>query len=124
MKEIAEINGEIVSGLGLGKKLGFPTINLGYTGELSGVFWGEVLLNEEWIPAAVHVGKKPTVDADLRTLEAYLLDWKDEYQNIGRLNVRLLKKIRDTEKFANLQELKAQIKQDVDFVKSCYNQKN
>lgn len=109
------ISGKIVKGRGLGKKMGFPTLNIPYKGELRGVFVGKVLFDDKFYPAAVSVGPRPTIDDENVFCEAYLLDLNLEIA--GEIKVELLEKIRDIKKFNNLEELKAQIAKDVEFVK-------
>ncbi len=122
------ISGKIVTGLGLGKKLGFPTINLPYFGKESGVFAGEVFLNGVGHPAAINIGSRPTVDDKKNLCEAFLLNISasdeaiiNEIKPDTAIQIHLKQKIRDTKKFANLVELKTQIAKDVEFVKTCYN---
>jgi riboflavin kinase/FMN adenylyltransferase len=121
------IKGKVVEGRKLGTKLGFPTINVVYKGDVSGIFVGEILLGGKWKRAAVHVGKKPTIADNEVSLEVHVFSFKKEMQkevSAGKeVIVRLLHKIRETEKFLNLEELKTQISLDVEFVKNWYNQR-
>ena len=109
------ISGKIVKGRGLGKKMGFPTLNIPYNGELRGVFAAKVLIDGKSYPAAVSVGSRPTINDESVFCEAYLLDFDGTVD--GEIEVELLEKIRDIEKFKDLEELKRQIAKDVEFVK-------
>lgn len=122
------IKGRVIKGKALGKKLGFPTINIPYDGELSGVFVGTVLIKGRSYPAAINVGSRPTIDAEKNLCEAFLVDLPPEdlatinkIQAGDELEIQFGQKIRDTKKFANVEELKVQITKDVEFVKNCYN---
>lgn len=117
------ITGKVIKGLGFGHQLGFPTINIFYNGEEKGVFAGEFFLDDIWHPAAINLGTRPTVDDAKNLCEAFILDWdiNKEIAEGTEVKVRLKQKIRDTKKFADFDELKAQIAKDVDFVKTCYN---
>lgn len=122
MSKSIVICGVTKKGLGLGKTLGFPTINIDYEGELSGVFAGEVEIAGNKFVAAINVGGRPTVAEDGDKLcEAFLLDFCGEIKEGTEVKVHFLRKIREVEKFPNLEALKAQIATDVEFVKTCYN---
>ena len=117
------ISGRVFRSAGLGKKIGFPTLNIHYDGKISGVFVGEVLLNGQKYQAAVNVGGRPTVD-NLHMCESYLLDFFDDVEAGTEIEVHLLAKIRDIEKFPNLDALIAQISLDVEFTKNWYNSRS
>lgn len=112
------IKGKVVRGQALGSKLGFPTLNIPYDGEVSGIFAAEVLIGEKIYKAAVSVGLRPTVDSTgEKFCEAFLLDFNKIVQEETEIEVHLLKKIREVEKFDSLDELKEQIAKDVEKVK-------
>ncbi len=99
---------KIIKGKGLGRKLGFPTINLGKQKFESGVFAARVTLEEKKYWGAMHVG------ADGYT-EIHLLDFEgDAYGKDVEVEVR--DKIRETWKFENLENLKNQIELDVNLI--------
>ncbi|MDP3981561.1 MAG: riboflavin kinase, partial [Chlamydiota bacterium] len=114
------IRGKIKKGNGLGRKMGFPTLNIPYYGDDAGVFVGRVLIDDEWHIAAVHIGPRLTIDDDESICEAFLLDWKGGKIK-GEIQIELGKKIRDTKKFDSMELLKNQITEDVEFVKNWYN---
>ncbi len=109
------ISGKVVKGRGLGKKMGFPTLNIPYNGDLRGVFVGKVLVGDKWLKAALSIGPRPTIDDDKVLLEAYILDFDGEVGDEAKVEV--LQKIRDIEKFENMDELKVQIAKDIEFVR-------
>ncbi len=114
------IKGVSEKGLGLGKKLGFPTININYDGKLTGVFAGKARLCGEEYVAAINLGGRPTVDDNSFLCEVFLLDFGGIVKEKTAVEVVLHKKIRDVKKFKDLEELRAQIARDVEFVKNCY----
>lgn len=111
------ISGKIVKGRGLGKKMGFPTLNIPYKGKLRGVFVARVFIDGKSCPAAVSVGPRPTINDESVFCEAYLVDFDGDITE--DVKVELVEKIRDIKKFNNLEELKAQIAKDVEFVKKA-----
>lgn len=117
------ISGRVFKGAGLGRKMGFPTLNVPYAGGISGVFVGEVLLNGLKYKAAVNVGRRPTVD-DLTLCEVHLLDFSGEVLEGTEIEVFLREKIRDIKKFPDVEALTKQISLDVEFVKNWYNSRS
>ena len=111
------ISGHIVHGQKLGRDLGFPTLNLPIGHKrpaLKGIFVVQVHgLADHPLPGVASLGVRPTVDDSGRVLlEVHLLDWHgDAYGKLVR--VEFLKKLRDEEKFADLETLTAAIARDV-----------
>ncbi|MBU4681939.1 bifunctional riboflavin kinase/FAD synthetase [Cedecea davisae] len=110
------ISGRVVHGDELGRTIGFPTANLPLRRQVSpvkGVYAVEVSgLGDKPIAGVANIGTRPTVAGIRQQLEVHLLDVvMDLY---GRhIEVVLRKKIRNEQRFASLDELKAQIARDV-----------
>ncbi len=111
------ISGHVVHGLKLGRDLGFPTLNLPIAHKrpaLAGIFIVRVHgIEPEPLAGVASLGLRPTVDDSGRVLlEVHLLDWHgDAYGKLVR--VEFLKKLRDEEKFTDLETLTAAIARDV-----------
>lgn len=116
--------GQIVSGARLGRKIGFPTMNVPWQPECLprfGVYFvyfrksGEKL----WSPAVANYGVKPTVDEESRgpLLEVHALD-PVEMGPGETIEVEWLKFIRPEQKFDSVDELKAQIAKDCETARS------
>lgn len=111
------ISSHVVHGMKLGHTLGFPTLNLRLAHKrlaVSGIFAVRVQgLSDEPLPGVANLGLRPTVDDSGRALlEVHLPDWHgDVYGKLVR--VEFLKKLRDEEKFADLDALKAAIARDI-----------
>lgn len=108
--------GEVVRGDGRGKDLGFPTANLDLAGELHpnrGVYGAAVEIDGRTWPAVVNIGGRPTFHAaGTETVEVHVLDWTgDLYGRV--LEVFLLGKLRDEQRFDGPAALRAQIARDV-----------
>lgn len=110
------IVGKVKPGRGLGRKLGFPTLNIPYEGELRGVYVAKLMLDGSWFKAAVNIGARPTLDDEEVLCEIYVLDWQGEAPD-GELTLKLIKKIREIEKFPSLELLIERIAKDAEFVK-------
>jgi riboflavin kinase/FMN adenylyltransferase len=110
------ISGRVAHGAKLGRDLGFPTANipLRRSPPLSGIYVVEVEVDGEKLgPAVASVGKRPTVNPVARPLlEVHLLDFHEDLY--GRhLRVCFLEKLREEEKYADLDQLKEAIERDV-----------
>lgn len=111
------ICGRVMHGQQLGRKLNAPTANVQlkrYLAPMQGVFVVEALLVDgRRLPAVANIGTRPTVEQSGRAyLEVHMLDF-DECIYGQRLNVVFLHKLRDEEKFADLEQLQAAIAVDV-----------
>ncbi|HUX31633.1 MAG TPA: bifunctional riboflavin kinase/FAD synthetase [Thiobacillus sp.] len=116
------ISGRVMHGDKLGRDIGFPTANIQLKHNrppLLGIFAVEVYgLNGEPLPGAASLGKRPTVknpDA-VPVLEVHLFDFNAEIYG-RRVRVDFLHKLRDEEKYPDLDSLVAQIRRDVDNAK-------
>ena len=117
------LQGLTQAGSGVGHQLSFPTINMAYFGEESGVFAGKVLFDGVWYLAAINIGGRPTVDDKTDICEAFILGWEGEIPLGTEIKVELLEKLREVKKFDSLEDLKEQISKDVEFIKNCYTGK-
>jgi riboflavin kinase/FMN adenylyltransferase len=122
------ISGRVVRGDRLGKQLGFATANVQMKHNrppLAGIFVVEVLgLGERPLEGVASLGVRPTVKAGgAPVLEVHLLDFS---RNIyGRhLQVHFLHKLRDEEKYADLETLRRQIARDVQDARNFFNRSN
>ncbi len=110
------ISGRVVHGDALGRTIGFPTANIPLRRQVSpvkgGICGGSGWTGRETFYGVANIGNsRPTVAGVRQQLEVHLLDVvMDLY---GRhIDVILRKKIRNEQRFASLDELKAQIARD------------
>ena len=111
------MSGRVAHGEHRGRILGFPTANIRLEHEVcpvQGVFAVEVYgLETEPLPGVANVGYRPTVDGVENRLEVHLLDFGQDIY--GRhVHVDFVHKMRDEVRFQSLDQLKGQIKADVD----------
>ncbi len=123
------ISGRVVHGDKLGRDIGFPTANIQLKHNrppLMGIFAVEVAgLNGVPLPGVASLGKRPTVknpDA-APVLEVHLFDFDASIYG-RRVRVDFLKKLRDEEKYPDLDSLVAQIRRDVDEAKTYLMQRS
>ncbi len=113
--------GRVVHGDAMGRKLGWPTINLDLSNELLpsfGVYRSRARVEGGApLPAVTNVGLRPTIHSDSRpTLESHLLDFEGDLY--GRsVEIELLERLRGERCFASVTELEEQITRDVDEVR-------
>lgn len=111
------IAGSVKHGKALGRKLGFPTMNITPAGEKilppNGVYICNVFSEGNVYAGIGNVGCRPTVSNENKTtIEAFLFDY--EGQAYGQqIEVRLRKFVREEHKFSSVEELKQRVNQDI-----------
>ena len=117
------ISGRVVSGDGLGRKLGFPTANVQMKHNrppLMGIFAVRIRVGYDVFPAVASLGVRPTVkQRGAPVLEVHVLDFAgDLYRR--HVRVEFLKKLRDEEKYADLATLTRQIAADIENARTFF----
>ena len=113
------VSGLVVRGLKNGRKMVFPTANLG--GKLEGqvpaegVYYGYFALGKSLHRAAISVGTNPTIDSRSKEvkIEANLIDGAPFSLYGARAEVKFLGRRRSQEHFASFSQLKEAIAKDV-----------
>ncbi|MDR0764987.1 MAG: riboflavin biosynthesis protein RibF [Synergistaceae bacterium] len=109
--------GLVVHGNERGRTIGFPTANLETAPEKVGARRGSyaalAFVNGHWRAGAANIGLNPTFN-DVRgtRFEVFLLDFEGDIYGV-EIAVFLLERLRDETRFANIDELKEQISQNV-----------
>jgi len=115
------ISGRVVHGDKLGRQIGYPTANVQLRHNrppLSGIFAVRTFdAQGRSYDGAASLGLRPTVDdSGLAKLEVHLFDFAGNLYG-QHLRIDFLHKIRDEEKFADLDALKARIARDCEIAK-------
>jgi riboflavin kinase/FMN adenylyltransferase len=109
------IGGHVVRGQQLGRKLGYPTANLclgSRTSPVDGIFAVRVHgIGEKVRPGVASLGVRPTVNGREPLLEAHLFDFDGDLYG-RRIQVEFVEKLRDEEKFSDLDAMVKQIDRD------------
>jgi riboflavin kinase / FMN adenylyltransferase len=118
------ISGKIIKGRQLGRLLGTPTANVELVSNslpLTGVFTVIARVKQIEFAGVASIGYNPTVnDTKIPSLEVHLLDFdNDIYDEI--MQVSFIEKLRNEEKFANLDELKQQIALDIEQARAYFS---
>lgn len=116
------MSGRVAHGEKLGRELGFPTANVHlhrHASAVQGIFVVEVFGLDAFsqykqpLQGVASVGTRPTINETKALLEVFLFDFDQDIYG-QHIQVSFLKKLRDEEKFDSLDELKQQIKMDVE----------
>lgn len=109
------IGGHVVHGQHVGRKLGYPTANIRLgrrVSPVSGIFAVRVRVGGRWFPGVASLGVRPTiVGGGEPLLEAHLFDFDGDLYS-QRIEVEFVAKLRDEEKFADLDALRVQMDRD------------
>ncbi len=116
------IQGVVKKGRQVGKKMGFPTCNLDiqdYVLAKPGVYAVKVLKknSNKYLKGIANLGYRPTFNQKKILLEVHLFNFSGNLYN-KLLSVEFLKFIRKEKKFKNVNQLRAQIKKDLNIAKN------
>jgi len=119
MDVITTITGTVMKGLLMGRKMGFPTINVAFasTDLPFGVYATRVYTSEGVYKGALHFGPRKVMNMMEPSLEVHLLDFSGDLYG-KEVKIEVIEKIRDTKDFDDMDALKRQIRYDVDAVRA------
>jgi riboflavin kinase/FMN adenylyltransferase len=113
------MDGIIAKGDRMGRRIGFPTMNLQPDNELypkDGVYFTSVRLEsfERTFACVTNIGRRPTVYEDYATtIESYILDFSSDVYG-ERVRLAFFDRVREERVFPSMLELTAQIRRDVE----------
>jgi riboflavin kinase/FMN adenylyltransferase len=115
------IQGVVKKGRQVGKKIGFPTCNIDigdYVLAKPGVYAVKVLRknSKKYLKGIANLGYRPTFNQKKLLLEVHLFNFSGNLYN-KLLSVEFLKFIRKEKKFNNVNQLRSQIKKDLNIAK-------
>ena len=119
------ISGTVIHGMQNGRKMGFPTANLGPYCEFmqipaDGVYSALAMVDGETWPAMLNIGFRPTFEGKARTIEAHLLGFdRDIY--FHELTLEFVDFLRPEKRFDSPKELAAQLEADRNKVSQAIN---
>ena len=117
------VSGKVIPGHRRGRELGFPTANISSRTEvipLDGIYATILQIGAERRLSVSNIGVNPTFGAGPRTIESFVLDFDD---NIYGKSVKLsfVKRLREERKFASVDQLVAQMHQDVKRARALFD---
>jgi len=119
--------GVVVEGFKLGRKLGFPTANLRLSFEYKcvpdvGVYAVWVGVEKKTYGGMLYIGNRPTVaNGEEPSIEVNIFDFEGDLYG-KELTITFVEKIRNQQKFQNVELLKEQLKRDKEVVKKILEQ--
>jgi len=109
--------GSVTKGSGVGRELGFRTANIDPESRIlppDGIYAASVRFDAQELPGALYIGTSPSVkEQSQRTVEVHILDYCGELYGT-KIEVVILKRLRDERKFPNRDSLRNQIAQDIE----------
>jgi riboflavin kinase/FMN adenylyltransferase len=115
--------GKVVKGRKVGRKIGFPTLNVDTGRELPlkfGVYAARLVLDGKGHSAVANYGVRPTFDGSYPVLEVHVPDEKLPPLYGREVKVEFLDFIRPEKRFSDARELKRQIELDVESLKRLH----
>ena len=113
------LRGKVITSDKRGRLLGFPTANLDLMPQQAlpgnGIYATIVHIDSRRFPAATNIGVRPTFGEGMKTVETHLLDYEGDLYG-KEIKVEFVQKLRDEQRFASSEALKAQIEKDLQAV--------
>ncbi|MGO4773721.1 bifunctional riboflavin kinase/FAD synthetase [Flavobacterium sp. W22_SRS_FK3] len=110
------LTGEVVKGKQLGRTIGFPTANIEIKEEYklvpkNGVYVVKTCIDQKEVYGMMNIGFNPTVNGQKQTIEVNLFDFDADIYG-QKLEIYMLKYLREEQKFGSVDLLKEQLNQD------------
>ena len=115
------LSGIVGHGAERGRTIGFPTANLMECTTLipaEGVYAATTVVDGKQYAAAVNIGPNPTFGESAKKIEAHLLDFSGHLYD-RNIDLDFIRRIRDVQRFSSVDELRAQLRSDLDAVRAC-----
>ena len=116
------LEGVVVHGDKRGRELSYPTANIELQNKhkiipKQGVYLIQSDLDNQVVYGMMNIGTKPTFDTTNPSIEVHFFDWNGDLYD-QTLRVKLLKWVREEQKFDSVAELQAQIHADERYCRS------
>lgn len=115
------IEGLVIDGFHVGRTIGYPTANLDLPAEklvpADGVYAVLTEIDGRQYTGMLNIGCRPTFDNGRRSIEVHFLDFNEDIYS-ERINLRFIERIRSEKRFASVEELTAQIRNDENTIRS------
>ena len=107
------LTGMVESGHQVGRTLGFPTANLRISQEKMIPATGVYAVMTELGAGIMNIGRRPTLNNGTNlSIEVHIMNYEGNLYG-KELHLSFIERIREERKFASLEELKAQIREDI-----------
>ncbi len=110
------LTGNVIKGNQLGRTIGFPTANIEILEAYklipkNGVYIVMANVNNQTVFGMMNIGVKPTLGENKLTIEVHLLNFDADIYN-QKIQVQVLERLRDEQKFESFDSLKSQLELD------------
>jgi len=110
------LSGIVVSGYSLGKTINFPTANIKIEEKYKlipkkGVYIVSSYFKNRLVYGMMNIGKKPTVNGKKKTIEVHFFNFDEDLYD-QNIQINILKRLRNEEKFESVEALKNQLTED------------
>lgn len=111
-----QLNGSVTKGKGIGKTISFPTANILISEEYkiipkNGVYIAKAVVDNTSYHGMMNIGNNPTVNGESQSIEIHLFNFNTDIYN-KNITIKLLKRIRNEQKFDSIDSLKQQLIKD------------
>lgn len=109
------VSGEVIHGQKIGRTIGYPTANIQADPmkllPKNGAYIVDVFVKEQHFKGMLSIGTNPTVEGKLKTVEVYILDFKDDLYG-KEISVNFRDFLHDEIKFESLEQLIIRLDED------------
>lgn len=116
-----KLYGRVVRGDGRGRQLGYPTANLQTDPDVllpaAGVYAVQVFYRDSQRAGVLYIGSRATFTDASPSVEVHLFETEENLYEL-ELEVALLKRLRDDQRFDSLEALRVQIERDIHAARS------
>ncbi len=121
------IKGIVVEGHKIGRTLNFATANIDISEKEkllpNGVFFVQVLIGLQYHHGLLNIGTRPTFDGTKKSVEVHILNFETDIYG-QEIELFLIKKIRNEQKFDSIQSLQQQINIDKQYALNLIDTRN
>ncbi|MEW4923611.1 bifunctional riboflavin kinase/FAD synthetase [Algibacter sp. 2305UL17-15] len=113
------LTGTIIEGKGIGKQLGYPTANVSIEESYKlipkhGSYIVKSVIDGNTVFGMMNIGFNPTVNGVKESIEVHFFNFDASLYN-QKIQIDILERIRDEEKFQSIEDLKYQLEKDKSF---------
>lgn len=110
------LTGTVTEGKGLGRQINYPTANIQIEEDYKlipkhGAYIVSSIIDASIVYGMMNIGTNPTVNGEKETIEVHFLNFDKNLYN-QPIQIELLKRIRDEQKFDSIEMLKEQLAKD------------
>jgi riboflavin kinase/FMN adenylyltransferase len=115
------LEGIVIKGYMLGRKIGFPTANIEVRDEYKlipadGIYAARITSRQKQFGGMLYIGNRPVLQQSQRSIEVNIFDFNEDiYGEI--ITIKMIRRIRDDGYFKSMEELGLQLAKDKEIVK-------